>query len=81
MHMFVLTTSCSHHLQFKTSVWCRGEQPECNEKYNCYPGTQLMHLLLFMHRIALPTLHDLLKFVVYSYLRYCTHHIAIHSLH
>lgn len=37
-----LATFCSHYLQFK--VWFRGKRPECNEKYNCYLETDLMHL-------------------------------------
>lgn len=59
--------------QFK--VWFRGKRPECNERYNWYLETDLMH------QTALPKVHDLLAFEVHSQPPYCAHRIIIHSLH
>lgn len=71
LHIFELL----HFFAPQFKVWFRGKRPECNEKYNCYLETDLMH------QTALPKVHDLLAFEVHSQPPYCAHHIIIHSLH
>lgn len=71
LHIFELL----HFFAPQFKVWFRGKRPECNEKYNWYLETDLMH------QTALPKVHDLLAFEVYSQPPYCAHHIIIHSLH